>query len=589
MACHPEKIGKIILLLFALSLCTAFSPAYAEVAVDLRLDRSEATLADTVKIVVSVSGTRKVQSPPVLSNMDFFSLTRGGTSSRMEIVNGRVNAAVEYVYFLRPKQTGTFKIGPAEVKVGGKTYQSKKAILSVTKPDPSAGADRGPFFLTARLSSKGIYVEGQAIYMLKLYYRTNVSNVSLELPEIDHIKFTQLAKPVDYQGAYKGKIYQILEVRYAMVPSKAGTYAIGPSRMNMTVALSRNRSSNSFLDDPFFSLSPGRPIEIVSETLDLEVMRLPEEGRPADFSGLVGSFEIESNIEPSSMKAGDSATLTVVVKGKGNISRIPDLKIPESDNTKVYADQPVLNPELNSNGLGGTKIMKWALVPEKEGDLEIPPIRLSFFDVETRKYRELKTRPYVLSVLPGKEAQIQKSKTKIAESGTRGSRKQAITELGRDILPVHASMNDFKSSGTISPQGFIFWIVLMIPFAFYTATFCFIKLRAQSSKTFSVTKAKKAAAKFLKQYRQCNQSSAELGLLIRAYLNDRFHLSHGSITPKEAAEILRSNGAVPDTAQRMSTLLQGLEDAVYTGKGTECYGLNIDVQVLIKEIEREIG
>ena len=61
----------------------------------------------------------------------------------------------------------------------------------------------------------------------------------------------------------------------------------------------------------------------------------------------------------------------------------PDLKIPELDHIKVYADQPVLESTQDSEGLRGTKTMKWALVPEKEGRLEVPPVAVSYFDTQT--------------------------------------------------------------------------------------------------------------------------------------------------------------------------------------------------------------
>ncbi len=64
---------------------------------------------------------------------------------------------------------------------------------------------------------------------------------------------------------------------------------------------------------------------------------LPQEGKPSDFSGLVGKFKMWSKLEPVSLKTGESATLTVSVSGQGNVNRIPDLKIPELIHIKIYA------------------------------------------------------------------------------------------------------------------------------------------------------------------------------------------------------------------------------------------------------------
>ena len=50
--------------ILALAVMGLVSPAASEVTVELRLDRTEATTADSLHLVVSVSGTRKIDSPP---------------------------------------------------------------------------------------------------------------------------------------------------------------------------------------------------------------------------------------------------------------------------------------------------------------------------------------------------------------------------------------------------------------------------------------------------------------------------------------------------------------------------------------------
>jgi hypothetical protein len=565
----------------------------ADISVSLKLDRSEATVADSVRMVVSVSGTRKTASAPVLHGVELFTVTPGGTSSRVEVINGRVNASVEYSYILEPGHTGTFKIGPAELTVEGKTYRSDTARLLVSKPARAAGGDRGPLFLEATLSSGEVYVEEQTLYTLRLYRRTTVRDISLSVPEIEHLAFTQLGEPREYQSVYKGTSYQVLEVRYALVPSRAGTYAIGPSRMNMTVLQPGSGSGGNIFDnplfkDPFFSFRAGRPMRLASQAFELKVSPLPEEGRPADFSGLVGSFEMTSDLEPAEVKTGESATLTVRVGGRGNVNLIPDLTVPEGDQTKIYADQPVLKAEQDARGLGGVKTMKWALVPEKTGRLETPSLRISYFDTETHQYRTLRTSTHTLSVLPGKE-----EKVKVAGGGKEADRlpgpaKEAVKELGRDILPVHTSMKDFTPSSRIRPSGWVFWAVLLAPILVYGTAAGAVRYRRRSIDSLPAARAKKAARDFVKQCRRGEDTSRDLARSVRDYLNNRFNLSLGVLTPDEATRILLSRGVGPDRAERMGAILRRLEDAVYTGRGDETCERGEDLADLIRQIEKEI-
>ena len=118
---------------------------------------------------------------------------------------------------------------------------------------------------------------------------------------------------------------------------------------------------------------------MTTDPIDLHVNALPKEGRPADFTGLVGTFQMTSTLEPPSLKAGESATLTIQVKGRGTVNRIPDLDLPEMDFVRTYSDQPVLETGQDRQGIVGTKTMKWALVPEKAGEYKVPLLVVEFF------------------------------------------------------------------------------------------------------------------------------------------------------------------------------------------------------------------
>jgi hypothetical protein len=564
------------------------APARADVSVTLKLDRNEATLMDSITMAVKLSGARKSDAGPTIKGLEAFDVTRRGTSSRFEIINGQVSAGIDYQYLIQPKRKGIFQVGPAEVKIKGRTYKSNSETLKIVETKRSTGAHRGSMFLNATLSSKEVYVEEQALYILKLYRKRRVSDLSLSLPEAENLSFKQLGKPVEYRSLYNGESYQVLEVRYALIASKEGVYGIRSSRMNLTVFESEKRSPGSLFDDPFFSMSTRRPMSLDSEPLELKVVSLPAKGRPADFSGLVGSFEISSILEPSRINVGESATLTVRLTGRGNIKRIPDLKIPQLEETKVYADQPVLEEKSDSRGLAGTKTMKWALVPEREGTRRIPSLSVTFFDTGRRTYRSIKTRPLSLKVLPGRTEQIQASAGPQKEGVTEGPEKKAVKEIGHDILPVHTSLKGISDASEGHREEPVFVAVLFLPFFVYGGTLCFLKIGRKSPACMSVAKAKRAAKTFIGQCRQEDVTSDDLILFITEYFNDRFGLSLGSLTPDEAAAILQTKGVGPETTVKIRDVMQSLEDLVYTGKGAGPCQVGEDIPELIRQIEKEI-
>ncbi|MBW2622553.1 MAG: BatD family protein, partial [Deltaproteobacteria bacterium] len=294
----PAKTGKtgknIFRLAAALIILLAsqwVSPAEAAISVTLRLDRQKTAPGTSVLLTVSLSGVRRVDTGPAIRGLEEFRVSSGDTSSFTEFRNGQASYRLEYKYYLRPGKIGTFRIGPAEINIGGQVYQSNAVTLSVEESSPARGADRGSLFLESSISKTKAYVEEQIIYTLKLYVRTRISDISLELPEMDHLAFKQLARPRNYRGTYNGRACQVLEVHYSLIPSKEGAFGLPPARMRLTVYESRsgsNRGSDSFFNSPFFST--GKPKTVSGKPYELEVIPLPEAGRPTDFTGLVGEF-----------------------------------------------------------------------------------------------------------------------------------------------------------------------------------------------------------------------------------------------------------------------------------------------------------
>jgi hypothetical protein len=229
--------------------------------------------------------------------------------------------------------------------------------------------------------------------------------------------------------------------------------------------------------------------------------------------------------------------------------------------------------------------MKWALVPEKEGDYEVPGFQASFFDTKEKKYRVIATSPHMITVLPGETGKIQASGDATDETVQA---KQTVEEVGRDILPIHFSTRDLESSHSAWPEGLFFPVFLLAPVFVFAATFFGAKIRKKSVQDSAAARARKASRAFLKQYRQGGMNWGQLALLLRDYLNDRFNLSLGSVTAVEAAEILRSNGVSLETAEKLRSILQRVEDAIFTGRGNEACGMGVDIPEVVKKIEKEV-
>ena len=578
--------------LFKILFCWA-APAAAEISVTLRLDRREATLVDTIQMEVGVSGSRNSDAKPVVQGLEKFLVSQGGTSSRVEVINGRINAGLAYTFFIQPQKIGTFEIGPAEIKVNGKIFKSNSAKLVVKASDKKSDSDRGPVFIEASLTSPEAYIEEQVIYTLKLYRRVRVNNLSLGLPQVEQLVIKQLGEPKEYQSTLEGIPYQVLEIRYSLSASKEGEYVIGPSKMNMNV---RRRRSQSLFDDffkdpfsqsPFSSFSTGRPLTVATSPMELKVLPLPEEKKPADYSGLVGNFEMESRLNPNRLKTGESATLTVEISGKGNIHRIPDIELPDLPFARAYGDQPLLESEPGEDGIGGRKTMKWALVPQESGQFEIPVLRLSYFNPDTETYDVLHTAIHTLSVTAGQSPASADIPTSPSIDGTAGTAvKKEIEQIGQDILPIHMTTDNLSVPYRKLASGWLFWLALIGPLSIYLMLLVGLKLGKRSPDRITQARSKSAFRRLSKRSRQNNFGCADLIDAFRDYLNDKYNLSIGTLTPDDVEHVLRSKGIATDRIINICALLQRLENAVYARDNTQPMNATSELLRLVKSLEK---
>ena len=565
----------------------------AAVSVGLHLDRSKATLMDSVRMQVKISGSRTVDSEPVINGTDNFIVTRGGQTTSVEIINGRLNSSLEITYFLTPKKTGTFTIGPVECTINGKTYRSNTERLTVMNKMPAVNShESAPVFLTSSISRHTTYVGNQVFYILRLYHRVRVSDVSLSMPDTAFLSFRQLGEPNEYTRIYNGKEYSVLEVKFALSASRTGEYVIMPAKMNMRVYGLRRHTPSSdpfsfFFNDPF--MQTGSPASFRSNPVKLKIIPLPERGKPANFSGLVGKFQLTSHLKPKKIKAGESATLTVVVKGKGNVTEIPDIKLPTLKGLKIYADKPVIKTWTDSDGIHGSKTMTWALVPEKPALYHIPPISMSYFDVSTNRYRVLKTPSWTIEVHGNIKENATVSTTNIT-TPNRNQRRQKVTELGHDILPAHTSIRFFKTDSNLNMRifGIPAWVTLFGPPLLYFIMFAITRFKKKASSKSAVSRSKKAFKEFLNQYKRGISRPEELISITTRYLNRRFGLNIGTLTYTEAEQIVIEHGGSREIAHEFSQIIKDLEELVYTGKKT--YDISTkgrDLSEVVKRIDRE--
>jgi hypothetical protein len=175
----------------------------------------------------------------------------------------------------------------------------------------------------------------------------------------------------------------VIEVRYAIFPQKSGTLEIPGQTFNATqVAQSRNNDYNPF------GPQPGKQIRVVSPSIPLQVDPKPAD-YPKDAPWLPASALSISETwspQPEEAKAGEALTRNIMLRVEGlSSAQLPPLPITLPEGLRHYPDQPQLANESGDQGLIGSREEREALIADKAGQLELPPVEIVWWNTRTSR------------------------------------------------------------------------------------------------------------------------------------------------------------------------------------------------------------
>jgi len=382
-------------------------------------------------------------------------------------INGVRSYKKTYSYFLAPKKRGNFTINQATISVDGETYKTQPIKILITaavdKPkDPNSVdyiADEN-IHLVAEVSKTNPYLNEAITVVYKLYVAPNTGVGNWR--EIDSPRYNDFwSQNIDVKqlkevrGKYKGEDYRYVVLRKTVLyPQKTGKLNIEPLSLDLTVQVPTNRR------DIFGSRLMTRVQKTVSAgNKTINVKPLPEKGKPADFTGAVGSFNFNVSASKTELDASESLQIKVGVSGKGNLKlfKLPKISLPSS--LEVYEPEHAENVKTNLAGMQGRISDSYTVVPQYKGKYPIPNISFSYFDLNTESYKRLSSDEIVIDVLDGPLNNESNANTTSVNSG-----KQRVV-LNNDQFAFIKTKTNFSS---IKPTHFfktsLFWTLILLPF-----------------------------------------------------------------------------------------------------------------------------
>ncbi len=511
------------------------------------------------------------------------------SSTSTQIINNQVTTTVSYSYtfVLEAREQGTFTISPATAVIDGQEFASESTGVEVSDSPAAPRQPQDPrqtdtaqtrpgsddIFIRAEISNNSPFRGEQVIVSYKLYTRLSVQRYNIErLPGFQGLwteNITPSGQPAVTREEVNGQIYQVAEIRrMAVFPQRSGNITIEAMDVETTVRMpGQDRQRPGSLLDEFFGGSPfdrHRTIlhKVTAEPVVLSVRPLPEEGQPDDFTGLVGQFDLEATLDPGRIDLNDAATLQVSLSGDGNIrmAELPDFDLPQ----QLDVFEPQIGDDIRTtrSGVSGSRVFDYVIIARGTGRFDIPAIRVSYFDPDTRTYRSATSGPFQLQV-EGDPAVVSAH-----PDGIPGGRWMA-----EDIRFIHTGAVSWQQAGEVFYRSTRFFVLVAIPVLLLALFLILWKTHMRNATDLHgmrMKKARKVAVRRLKQAQRLlkeNKKEAFFEEIFRAlwgYVSDRLNIPVSRLNKENVAAAFESRQIPALLAARF---LEGLHDCEYARFG----------------------
>ena len=523
------------------------------------------------------------------------------SQTSITIINGRTTRKTvkRFVmrYLLTAKSAGRITLPAVTVEVAGKKYRTNPVEVDILKPGTT---DRLDIELT--LSHRRCYV-GQAVTMtVKFFASAELGDFQINVPVFENEEDFDFEDPDEVPAGakryrlsagsqvpvyitqsrvvHKGRQASMLLFRKLLIPKRPGRIEIAAVTVSADVVVGGTRS--------FFRFSPQyKRFMVGSDSAVLEVLPLPEQGKPEGFYGLVGRYTISATAEPTKVHVGDPITLTIRISGE----RLKPVRWPRLESVgELAANFKIPSERAAGTVQDGAKVFVQTIRAKTDKVERIPPIPLAYFDSEQGRYVVTATDPIKLEV----------AATEVLTPGDL---------QGGDFRPVNREVEALKKGISANYEGLdalesvrfspveallsvSYGALWMVPLAVLAGSVVARLFAFTSPEKKAMRRRRRAAGEaiaLLKKVRAGDQAAGEqVAAAMKQYVGQRFGRTAGSLTGDDCRAIVAEATGDREVADRYKQIMERCEAARYAaGQADIDTGKVRDVIELIRLVEKK--
>ncbi|CAM4134981.1 BatD family protein [Flavobacterium antarcticum] len=569
-----------------------------QVEFEAKVSKTSLGLNERLRVDFSMNADGDNFTPP---DFDGFRVVNGPMQQVSQSwVNGRSSFNKSYSYFLLPTRKGNVTINQASIEINGQTYKTSPVKINVgaaidvpkNPQDAPQISANDAIHLVAEVSKVNPYINEPITVVYKLYFSYNIGITNWR--ELDKPKYNDfwsqnidIKQLVVEEGNYNGERARVVTLRKTVLyPQKSGKLSIEPLSMDIDLELPTNR--RNFFGQVQTTQSNKR---VSAGAKTINVKALPENGKPADFTGAVGNFNFEAKPSKTTLKHGESLELKVVVSGTGNLKlfTLPKPVVP----TALEMYDPVHKENVNSplSGMTGSISDTYKVIPQYKGEYPIKPMTFSYFDLKSQRYKTISSPEIMVKVLDGPES----TAAVAAQSPDEPSNKRTITanskfefiKLKTDLKPI--KQEDFFGSSLF--YGLVIFPFLCIPILMIFRS----KKEARDGDVTGnrIRRSNKLVKKYLSEAKNQLQNKElfyiALEKALHNFLKAKLHIETSEMSKATIHAVLLERKADENTVSEFIKLVDNCEFARYAPSSSVAIQSDFDKAVgLISELEKQI-
>ncbi|WBU90495.1 BatD family protein [Cellulophaga omnivescoria] len=561
-------------ILYILTFFTLSSVAAQEekVTFSVKLSKEKLGLNERLKVEFT---TNKQGDNFVAPNFNGFTVLMGpATSISRSWNNGKRKFSLSYSYILQPTTKGSITIEPAKITIDDQEYKSDAKTITVTDavvnpnapPSPSDIAQEN-LHLVAEISKPNPYLNEAITVVYKMYVSPSIEVSGFQA--VDNPKYNNfwsqdipVKRYTTKEDTYKGEEYRsVILKRVVLYPQKTGKLILEPLTLDVGVQVPTQR--RDFFGGPIYAQAN---LRVSAGNRYINVKSLPEQGKPASFTGAVGDFNFFVTTSKTHLNAAESLQAKVEISGKGNLKLfdIPTLNLPGS--LEVYDPEHDEKVTTSYTGMEGKISDSYTIVPEYRGKYPIPSIAFSYFNPKTNKYHTLNSDELVINVVEGPT-----NTEETAAKNPTTTNKQVVETKGKqfNFIKTKTNLTPIASTYFFKSTAFYLWLllpILLIPIAILLGR----KREAMASDVVGnkVRKANKLARKYLSAAKKTlgkkDAFYIALEKALHNYLKAKLKIETSDFSKDKITELLNEKEIDNGTIEGFISLLKNCEMARYS-------------------------